>query len=378
MSLDDLSVDFRCAIAARGPALSAGHLDDDVAARFAHDKWADLAATGLLALPFPERWGGLEQDLITTLEVLETLGETCRDGGLCFVATTSMASTGVPIVRFGTDTLRQRYLPGICDGTLIGAHAITEERGGSDALQMLTTATPHGDDFVLSGSKAFVSNGSIADVVVVYARTHPRGGPLGITSFAVDATLPGVEFSAPIAKMGLRTSPLTSLFLDDVRVPAHAVVGRLNGGFRVLDHVMKHEILMSFVVCVGQMQHRLDRCVEQARTRQQFGRSIGSFQSIANKLVDMRIAVETARKWLYDTAHKLVNRDDVTTDLAITKLLVSRANVSTGLDAVQVFGASGYTSEYGLEKGLRDAVGGTIYSGTTEIQYNRIASSMGL
>lgn len=358
--------------------LSDGHLERDEEGAFPWDKWKLIQETGILSLPFDERWGGLGQDIVTTMFVLEGLGEGCRDGGLSFSVTTSICSTGVPLEQFGTPDQKQRYLPGICSGDVIGAHAITEAGGGSDAMKMLTRADRDGDEYVLNGSKTFVSNGPVADVIVVYARTRPDAGALGITAFLVDRDTPGLSIGKPMKKMGLRTSPISELFFDDCRIPASNVLGRVGGGFMVLDFVMKREILYSFIVNVGEMQHRLDRCVNYAKTRVQFGKPIGSHQSIANKIVDMKIKLETSRKWLYDTGEKLMAGENITVDLAIAKLITSEANVESSLSAVQIFGGHGYMAEHGLEKDVRNSVAGTIYSGSTEIQYNRVASMLGL
>ncbi|OLF06632.1 acyl-CoA dehydrogenase [Actinophytocola xinjiangensis] len=358
--------------------LSDGHVERDEEGGFAWDKWKLIRETGILSLPFEERWGGLGQDVLTMMYVLEGLGEGCRDSGLSFSLTTTICSTGVPLEKFGTDEQKQRYLPRICSGEAIGAHAITEASGGSDAMRMLTKADRDGDEFVLNGSKTFVSNAPVADVIVVYARTRPDAGALGITAFLVDADTPGLSVGKPMKKMGLRTSPLSELFFDDVRVPKSQVLGRVGGGFMVLDHVMKREILYSFIVNVGEMQHRLDRCIEYAKSRVQFGKPIGAHQSVANRIVEMKIKLETARKWLYDTGQRLMDGENVTVDLAIAKLLTSESNLESSLSAVQIFGGHGYMSEHGLEKDVRNSVAGTIYSGTTEIQYNRIASMLGL
>jgi alkylation response protein AidB-like acyl-CoA dehydrogenase len=358
--------------------LNADHVAQDARAEFPWDKWKLIQRSGLLGLPFDERWGGLGQDLLTTMYVLEGLGHGCRDGGLSFAVTTHMVSTGVPLQRFGSPELQERYLPRVCAGDAIGAHAVTEPQGGSDALAMRTRATRDGDHYVLEGSKTFVSNAPVADLFVIYARTHPDGGPLGVTAFLVDRDTPGFEIGPPIAKMGLKTAPLSELFFDGCRVPAANVIGRAGGGFLVLDHVMQREILCSFIVNVGEMQHRVERCIDYARERTQFGQAIGKYQAVANRIVDSRIRVDTARKWLYDTAVRLSAGENVTVDIAISKLLASESNVASSLSAIQIFGAHGYTSEYGLEKDLRNAVAGTIYSGTTEIQYNRIASMLGL
>jgi alkylation response protein AidB-like acyl-CoA dehydrogenase len=359
-------------------ALNDGHAERERAAVFDHTAWKLVGESGVLGLPFGTEWGGLGQSLLTTMYVLEELGRRCRDGGLSFSVTTHMVSAGVPVQRFGSAYLRDRYLPGICAGSTIGAHAISEPDSGSDALNMRTTATRRDGDWVLSGSKTFVSNGPVADVIVVYARTDPTAGPLGVTAFLVERDTPGLTVGRPIEKMGLKTSPFAEVFLDDCRVPAANVIGRPGSGFLVLDHVMKWEILCSFVVNVGQMRHRLERCVDYARSRTQFGEPIGSFQSVANRIVDMRTATETAARWLYDTAARMERGENVTVDIATSKLVASQANVDTALAAVQVFGGNGYTAEYGLEAELRNAVAGVIYSGTSDIQRNRIARMMGL
>ncbi|WNV86424.1 acyl-CoA dehydrogenase family protein [Umezawaea sp. Da 62-37] len=369
---------LRAAIENLGDVLSKDHVERDGRGEFGDDAWKRVRETGLLGLPFDPEWGGLGQDLLTTMYVLEGLGYGCRDGGLNFSTSTHVVSAGVPLQRFGSNYLKDRYLRRICDGTAIGAHAITEPEGGSDVMAMRTSATPDGDDYVLDGSKAFVSNGPIADVFVVYARTGKRGSPAAITAFLVDRDTPGLSVGKPIAKMGLRTSPLCELFLDGCRVPKANVLGSVGAGFLILDHVMKWEILCSFVINAGEMRHRLERCVEYANSRKQFGKPIGQYQSVANKIVEMKIAVENSRKWLYDTAERLQNGENVTVDIAISKLITSEGNVSSALAAVQVFGGYGYTAEYGLEKDLRNAVAGTIYSGTSDIQRQRIASMIGL
>ncbi|MFE9470446.1 acyl-CoA dehydrogenase family protein [Streptomyces griseofuscus] len=355
-----------------------GHIERDARGEFDTEGWKRLCDVGLFGLPFGTEWGGLGQDLVTTVAVLEELGYGCHDTGLTFSATTHLVSTGVPLHRFGSADLKSRYLPGICAGSTIGAHAITEPGGGSDMTAMRTSAARDGDAFVLNGSKAFVSNGPLADLIVVYARTGEPGDIGGLTAFLVRRDSPGVTVGQPVGKLGLRTSPLAEVFLEDVRVPRDHVIGGVGAGFLVFDHVMQWEILCGFAVTTGELRRRLERCVEHARSRTQFGVHIGSHQAVSHKLVDLRIDVETARKWLHDTARRAQNREDVAADIATTKLIVSEANVRSALAAVQIFGGYGYTTEYGLEKELRDAVGGTIYSGTSEIQRERLAVLMGL
>ena len=359
-------------------ALSADHLRRDRQGTFSRETWNLVRESGILGLPFDQTWGGLGQDLLTTMYVLEDLGYGCRDSGLNFAVSTHVVSTGVPIARFGSSDLKDRCLPRLCDGSAIGAHAISEPHAGSDAFAMTTTARADGDSFVLNGQKSFVSNGPVADLMVVYARTDATQGPFAITAFVVERGTDGLVIGPPIEKMGLRSSPFCEIAFEDCRVLKRNMLGIQGSGFIVLDHVMKWEILCSFIIVVGEMQRRLERCVDQAKARVQFGHPIGKYQSTANKLVDMKVGVETSRKWLYDTAQKLVRKANVTADIAIAKLVVSESNVASALAAVQIFGGRGYTTECGIEADLRNAVAGTIYSGTSEIQRQRIASLLGL
>lgn len=359
-------------------AFSAGHIEDDRDSVFSPEKWDLVRESGLLRLPFDKRWGGLGQDLLTTMYVFEDLGYGCRDGGLNFSVSTHIVSAGIPVQRFGSSDLKQRYMARICDGASIGAHAITEPDAGSDAMSMGTTASAEGDFFILDGEKAFISNGPVADLFVVYARTDTGQDFRGITAFIVERDTPGFTVGPPVEKMGLKTSPFCELTFDGCKVPRANVLGRPGSGFFILEHVLAWEILCLFIMAVGEMQHRLERCLDHAKNRRQFGQHIGSFQSVADKIVDAKIGVETSRKWLYDTAERHANRENVTTDIAIAKLLTSEANVASAMAAVQLFGGRGYVTEYGLEKDLRNAIAGTIYSGTSEIQRRRIATMLGL
>ncbi|MCI2237317.1 acyl-CoA dehydrogenase family protein [Paenibacillus sp. TRM 82003] len=340
--------------------------------------WRDLAASGALAGPVDPRHGGLGLTVSQVCERMELLGESNPDAGLSFSAVTSLASTSTPLQRFGSGQLRERYLPGLCDGSLVGAHAITEEASGSDALAMGTRAVRDGDEWVLDGAKSFVTNGSTADLVVVYARTSTERTPFSITAFLVPTSAPGFHVRRRVETMGLNSSPVAELALDGVRVPASHVLGRVGAGFLVLEHVMEREVLYAFSVNVGEMRRRLRRCVEHARSRVQYGRPIGSYQAVQHQLVDMRIGVESAHKWLRDAAALVDAGANATEAVSIAKVVTSTANVRSSLAAVQVFGGRGYLVEDGVEAGVRDAVAGTVYSGTNEIQYNRIAALMGL
>lgn len=366
------------AIRALGGQLSTDHIERDRLGAFSRESWDALRATGLLAMPFDPEYGGSGRSIRETMDTLETLGEVSRDSGLAFSAVTSMASSGTPLNDFAGAELKARYLPGLCSGELIGAHAITEPESGSDALRMGTTAVRDGGDYVLDGRKCFITNAGLADVYVIYAKTAENAGPLGITAFLVEAGTPGLTAGSPVQKMGLGTSPMADVVLESCRVPAGNVLGRVGGGFLVLDHVMEREILYSFIVNVGEMANRLERCIGQARTRQQYGRAIGGYQQVAQKIVDMSIGTSTSRMWLHEAARLISEGKRATREVSIAKLLTSRHNLASSLDAVQVFGGRGYVTESGLEIEVRNSIAGSIYSGTNELQYNRIASMIGL
>ncbi len=359
--------------------LSAGHVEDDANAVFSQEKWDLIRETGVIRLPFAEEYGGRDQDALTLVYVLEDLGYGCKDAGLLFTLATQIVSVAIPVQRFGSDELKERYLRRLIDGEIIGAHAISEPEAGSDATAMSTTAKPDGDDFVINGKKAFCTSGPVADVITVYAQGEGgEGGATGITAFLVETDNPGIKVGDPIPKMGLGTSPIGELEFHDCRVPASHVIGRVGQGFFILEHVMNWEILCIFIMMVGEMQRRLERCIEFAKSRTAFGAPIGTNQYIAGRIVDMQIGLETSRKHLYDTAERFASKRSVTREIAIAKLITSEANLASALSAVQLFGGRGYMRADGIETEERAAVGAPIYSGTNEMQRVRIAAMLGL
>jgi len=359
-------------------ALSAGHIDDDAAAVFPREKWDLIRETDVVRLVFDPAYGGLGHDALTMVYVLEHLGYGCRDQGLLFGVATQIVSVALPIQRFGSDDLKERYLRRLIAGEIIGAHAISEPEAGSDATAMTTTARPDGDDFVLNGKKAFCTSGPVADVITVYTKAEAEGGATEITAFVVETDKPGITVGDPIPKMGLNTSPIGELEFHDYRVPKANILGKPGAGFFILEHVMTWEILAIFVMMVGDMQQRMERCIAYAKKRRQFGEPIGSNQYIAGKIVEQKIGVENSRKHLYDTARRFARRRSVTAEISMAKLVTSEANLASALAAVQIFGGRGYMRAEGLEKDVRNAVGAPIYSGTNEMQRIRLAAMMGL
>jgi alkylation response protein AidB-like acyl-CoA dehydrogenase len=358
-------------------------LADDVIRRdreglFSREHWRKCAEFGVQGMPFPAAFGGQGMDLVTTILVLETIGYACRDNGLGFGLGAQMWSVQTPIYEFGTDAQKTTYLTRLCRGEWIGAHAMSEPDSGSDSHALNTTCVRDGDHYVLNGSKTFVSSAPMADVFVTFATLGKERGFLGITGFVVEAGTPGLRVSNEIEKMGLRTDPMAQVFFEDCRVPAGNRLGREGQGAAIFRSSMEWERGCIFAPCVGSMQRQLEQCIAHAKAREQFGMPIGKFQSVANRLVDMRMRLENARLLLYKMAWTRMTDGKAPLESALAKLYVSEAWIRNSMDAVQVHGGYGYTTEYEMERDLRDAMGGTLYSGTSEIQRNLIARQMGL
>jgi len=359
--------------------LNEGIVERDRHQQFARHLWVRCAELGLQGLPVPEEYGGSGLDPLSCVIALEALGYGCRDGGLVFSLCAHLLSCVVPIWKHGTEEQKRRYLPGLCDGTWVGVHAMSEPGSGSDAFALLTQAVPDGAGFRLNGTKTFVSNGPIADVVIVFALTdRAKGYHGGVTAFIVPRETPGFRVSGTLEKMGLRTSPLGELVFEDVCVPASAALGGVGGGARVFTHAMDWERVCLFASHLGTMERLLEECVTYARTRTQFGQPIGKFQAVAHRIADMKVRLEAARLLVYRAASQLETSSGVALDAAMAKLFVSESLVRTALDAVQIHGGYGYMTEYEVERALRDAVGSTIYSGTSEMQRNIVARWLGL
>ncbi len=358
-------------------------LDHDVVAAdasetFNRDAWRHCADFGVLGMPVPKEYGGLGLGLSALLAVMEGLGYGTRDQGLLFSLNAHLWTNTIPILRYGSEAQRSTYLPGLCDGSLIGANAASEPDAGSDVFGMRTRAVKDGDAYVLNGTKMFVSYATIADLFVAYATIDPALGATGITAFIVERGTPGLSISRKLHKMGLRTSPMAEVIFEDCRVPVTQRLGREGRGVEVFECSMEWERGCILASCLGVMRRQLEECIKHARTRKQFGRPIGKNQSVANRIVDMKVRLETCRPLVHRIG-ELKDRDQAAMlEAAMAKLYVSDCFIKSSLDAVQIFGGYGYMTEQQIERDLRDAVGSGIYSGTSEIQRNIIARALGL
>lgn len=358
--------------------LASDVIDKDRNAQFDREAWRKCAEFGVLAMPIPAQYGGMGLGLTDLLVVMEGLGLGARDQGILFSINAHLWTNSIPILLQGSEEQRRKYLPRLCDGSLIGANASTEADAGSDVFSMRATARRDGDSYILNGTKTFITNATVADVFIVYATVNPALGPMGVTAFIVERDTPGLRVGRNFEKLGLRTSPLGEIVLENCRVPVAQRLGREGRGVGVFDCAMEWERGCILASCLGVMERQLQECIEYARNRRQFGKPIGKYQSVANRIVDMKVRLETSRPLVYRIGALKDANLDATAASALAKLHVSESFVKSSMDAVQVFGGYGYLTEMQLERDLRDSIGSTLYSGTSEIQRNLIARSLGL
>jgi alkylation response protein AidB-like acyl-CoA dehydrogenase len=366
------------AVAFARQALTHDVIAADAAGTFNHDAWKRCADFGVLAMPIPKEYGGLGLGLSSLLVVMEGLGYGTRDQGLLFSLNAHLWTNSIPILQYGTPAQREQYLPGLCDGSRIGANAASEADAGSDIFSMRTRAVPDGDAYVLNGTKMFVTNAPVADLFVTYATVDPALGATGITALVIERDTPGLTISRRLHKMGLRTSPMAEVIFEDCRVPVAQRLGREGRGVEVFECSMEWERGCILASCLGVMRRQLEDCVRHARERKQFGRPIGKNQSVANRIVDMKVRLDSCRPLVYRIGWLKDQKRDARVEAAVAKLYVADCYLKSSLDCVQVFGGYGYMTEQEIERDVRDSVASMLYSGTAEIQRNIIASGLGL
>jgi alkylation response protein AidB-like acyl-CoA dehydrogenase len=353
-------------------------IERDRDSEFSWDAWKKCAKLGIQGLPVPSEYGGGDADCLTVVCALEALGYGSRDNGLVFALNAHMWSAEMPLVSFGSKAQKEKYLPKLVNGEWIGIHAMTEPGSGSDAFSMKTRAEKKGDRYVLNGSKTFISNAQEAEIVIAFANVDPAKGPAGVTAFLVDRGTPGFSISKKIHKMGLRTAPMAELAFEDCEIPLENLLGKEGGGQAIFTTSMEWERICILAGHLGAMQRMLETSIKYARERQQFGKPIGNFSGVSDKIADMDIRLEASRSLLYKAAWLKSKGRHPLREAAIAKAFVAEACVASALDAIQIHGGYGYMTEYQIERELRDAISGKIYSGTTEIQKSIVARFHGL
>jgi alkylation response protein AidB-like acyl-CoA dehydrogenase len=358
--------------------LNTGIAERDHEGEFNREGWRRCAEFGIHGLPFPADYGGSEADIITTMMAMEGLGRGCRDAGLLFGINAQMWSIQMPLLNYGTEEQKRRYLSRLCGGELIGAHGMSEPDSGSDAFRMRTTARRDGDHYILNGTKTFVTNAPVADLFVVFANLDPNGGVRGISAFIIERGYPGFQTGREISKLGLRTSPMAELIMEDCVVPAANLLGSEGQGAEIFNSSMEWERGCILASSLGSMERQLEACIRYASAREQYRQPIIEFPAVSEKIAEMKLRIEMARLLLYRVGWAKQHEKDTALYAAAAKVYLSEACIQSALDAVQIHGGYGFTTDYEVERDLRNSVGGKLYSGTSEIQRNIIARHLGL
>jgi alkylation response protein AidB-like acyl-CoA dehydrogenase len=334
-----------------------------------------FAENDLLGIPFPAEYGGLGGSFVTYVKVVEEVSKACASSAL-IIAVQELGA--LPILIGGSDEQKQRWIPDLASGAKIAAYALTEPGSGSDAAgSMRTKARRDGDDYILDGTKIWITNGSVADVVTVFAVTDSSKGANGISAFVVEKGTPGFTVGKLEKKMGIRGSPTVELSFDNCRVPAANLLGEEGVGFKIAMKVLDKSRPGIAAQALGIAQGALDYATEYTKQRVAFGKPISQQQGLQFMLADMKTEVESARLLLYEAARKCdESAPDVTTYAAMAKLKCGDVAMSVTTDAVQLLGGYGYSTEYPVERMMRDAKITQIYEGTQQIQRIVIARSM--
>jgi alkylation response protein AidB-like acyl-CoA dehydrogenase len=340
--------------------------ENDINEHFPLDIIKKMAPLGFLGAPIPERYGGAGLDFISDAIIFEEIGR--ADSSIRTTLSVQLSIVGLTILKWGTEEQKERYLPRLCRGEILGCFALTEPGAGSDAANQSTTAAITDKGWVLNGTKTWISNGGIADISIVFAQTDKSKSHKGIAAFIIEKGIPGFKTKDIKGKLGLRASNTAELIFEDCKISKEALLGEVGDGFEVAMSALDNGRYGVASGCVGIIQGCIDECVKYAKERHQFGKPIGSFQLIQEKIARMVIDCDASRLLVYragDLKNKGVKN---TIETSIAKYFASEAAVRAAIEAIQILGAYGYSNEYPVERYLRDAKVATIYEGTSEIQ----------
>ena len=356
------------------PALAAR----DERCEFWLEGWRRCADRGIQGLVLPAEVGGQGLDLVTAMLRFEGLGVGCGDAGLVFALSGQIWTMQMALDRFGSDDQRRAVLPDLASGERIAAFAMSEPASGSDAFALTTTATRVDGGYRLDGTKAWVTLAPVCDTIMVFATVDPALGRWGVTAFLVDADHSGVEIGPNRPKMGLRTTPFADVVFRGCEVPESSRVGAEGAGASIFTTAMETERAFLLAGSIGGLERQIVETVDYANERVQFDQPIGAFQAVSHRVADMKLAHETARLLLYKAVALQARGTPSMLAAALAKLSASEAALAGALSSVRIHGARGYVSEYGVERGVRDHLGGVIYGGSSDIQRNIVARLLGL
>jgi butyryl-CoA dehydrogenase len=349
----------------------------DWKAEFCWEAWRKIGGFGLLGITYPEAYGGSGADVVTACLAGEAVAKGGAEGGLCLAWGAHTYLCGDTIVRHGTEDQKKKYVPRLASGEWVGAMGLTEPGAGSDAASVRTTAVRKGDSYYLNGTKMFITNGPIADVMVIIAVTDKEKKGAGISAFIVEKNYRGFSVGRELKKMGVRASTTGELVFDDCPVPAENILRREGDGFLIALGTVEWDRSTLLAPSLGGMEYALEACVSYAKERRQFDRPIASFQAIQHKLADMKVVIEAMRLLIYRVAWlKDQGKGINPVEAAVAKLFVGELAMKAAHDAVQIHGGYGFMHEYPVERLYRDTRLGSIGGGTSEIMRLIIARSI--
>ncbi|OGC77745.1 MAG: acyl-CoA dehydrogenase [candidate division Zixibacteria bacterium RBG_16_50_21] len=326
----------------------------------------EMAELGYFGIRIPERYGGLDLDMLSYVLMLEELAKV--SAGLMIVISVHNTLFCEGLVQFGSEELKQKYLPRMAKGELIGAYCLTEPGSGTDAGGMSSTAILKGGQYILNGTKSFVTNGGIADIFLVFALTKPDLKSKGISGFVVEAKSPGISLGAPEKKLGIKCSDTREISLSDTPTPKENLIGEENHGFKIALTILNHGRIGIGAQALGIAEAALEESIRYSLQRKQFGQPIANFQGIQFKLSDMAMKIEAARWLVYQAAYLQTTGEPFTKEASMAKLFASEMSNYVVNEAVQIHGGYGYMKEYAVERFFRDARITEIYEGTSEAQ----------
>jgi len=360
-----------------------GFAQNDLAAeapqgQFAAAAWKRCADFGIQGFNIPKAYGGWGLDMLSTVYAMEGFGYGCPDPAFSYALSAQMWSLQPALQHFGSEKQKQEYLLPLCRAELMGSFAMTEPESGSNTANLKTLATKKLDTYVITGTKEFVTFGPLADFALIFASTNPGHGAWGTSAFLIDKGTPGFVQSEALEKFGLHSTPLGKFELDHCEIHESQRLGPEGVGMSIFSKVMESERAYILTPHLGAMERQLEQTITFVKDRQQGGVSIGKYQSVSNRIVDMKLRLELAKMMLYKTAWLQDTGQSLQIEAPLTKLCLSESFVSSSLDSIRTFGARGFMQKYSVGGDLMDAVGSLIYGGTADIQRMVIARLLGL
>ena len=346
----------------------------DVTERFPMENVKKMGELGMMGIPFPTEFGGAGGDVLSYILAVEELSKVCATTGVILSAHTSLCVS--LINENGTPEQKEKYLRDLCTGNKIGAFGLTEPGAGTDAAGQQTTAVLDGDNYILNGSKIFITNGGVADTFIVFAMTDKSKGTKGISAFIVEKGFPGFSIGKKEDKLGIRASSTTELIFENCVVPKENLIGREGKGFGIAMKTLDGGRIGIAAQALGIAEGALDEAIKYMKERKQFGRSIAAFQGLQWMVAEMSTKIEAARFLVYKAAWLKENKQPYSIDAARAKLYAAEVAMDVTTKAVQLFGGYGYTKEYPVERMMRDAKITEIYEGTSEVQKMVISGSL--